>query len=52
MFVFVPAQHFAFTLGPSFDADFTGNYKPANSGSKVDHGYRSFGLQVGLLGWI
>jgi len=52
MFVFVPVQHFAFTLGPSFDVDFTGNFKPANAGSKVDHGYRSFGLQVGLLGWI
>jgi hypothetical protein len=50
-FVFVPAQHFAILLGPSFDADFTGNNKP-NQGPQVDHGYRSFGLQVGLLGWI
>jgi hypothetical protein len=50
-FVFVPAQHFAILLGPSLDIDFTGNMKP-DQGSEVDHGYRSIGLQVGLLGWI
>ena len=50
-FVFVPVQHFAFLLGPSFDVDFTGRTKPDN-GSQVDHGYRSLGLQVGLLGWL
>lgn len=50
-FVFVPAQHFAFLLGPSLDLDFTGRTQP-NQGSQVDHGYRSLGLQVGLLGWI
>jgi len=50
-FVFVPAQHFAILLGPSLDLDFTGNWKP-DQGSQVDHGYRSIGLQVGLLGWI
>ena len=50
-FVFVPVQHFAFLLGPSFDLDFTGRTKP-DDGSQVDHGYRSLGLQVGLLGWI
>jgi hypothetical protein len=50
-FVFVPAQHFAILLGPSFDLDFTGRTRP-NQGSQVDHGYRSIGLQVGLLGWI
>lgn len=50
-FVFVPAQHFAILLGPSLDLDFTGRTKP-NQGSQVDHGYRSIGLQVGLLGWI
>jgi hypothetical protein len=50
-FVFVPAQHFAILLGPSLDLDFTGTHKP-DQGSQVDHGYRSIGLQVGLLGWI
>jgi hypothetical protein len=50
-FVFVPAQHFAILLGPSLDLDFTGRTKP-NQGSQVDHGYRSIGLQLGLLGWI
>jgi len=50
-FVFVPATHFAFLLGPSFDLDFTGRWRPTQ-GSEVDHGYRSIGLQVGLLGWI
>jgi hypothetical protein len=50
-FVFVPAQHFAILLGPSLDLDFTGNMTP-NQGSEVGHGYRSIGLQVGLLGWI
>jgi hypothetical protein len=50
-FVFIPAQHFAILLGPSLDLDFTGRTKP-DQGSEVDHGYRSIGLQVGLLGWI
>ena len=50
-FVFVPVQHFAILLGPSLDLDFTGRTKP-NQDSEVDHGYRSFGLQVGLMGWI
>jgi len=50
-FVFVPAEHFAITLGPSLDWDFTGRTRP-NQGSNVDHGYRAIGLQVGLLGWI
>ncbi len=50
-FVFVPVQHFAILLGPSLDLDFTGRTKPVQT-SEVDHGYRSIGLQVGLLGWI
>ena len=50
-FVFVPVEHFAFLLGPSLDLDFTGRTKP-NQGSTVDHGYRSIGLQIGLLGWL
>jgi hypothetical protein len=50
-FVFVPVQHFAILLGPSLDLDFTGRTKPVQSSDR-DHGYRSIGLQVGLLGWI
>jgi hypothetical protein len=50
-FVFVPTMHFAFLLGPSLDLDFTGRTR-RDDGVNVDHGYRSLGLQVGLMGWL
>jgi hypothetical protein len=51
MFPIVPVRHFGFLIGPTFDIDLTGTRDP-EVGSDVDRTYRSFGLQVGLFGWI
>lgn len=51
MFVIAPVRHFGFLIGPTFDIDLTGTHDP-EQGSDVDRTYRSFGLQVGLFGWI
>ncbi len=50
-FTFSPANHFAFTLGPTFDVDLFGERDP----SPIDEGdrkYRAFGVNAGLLGWF
>jgi hypothetical protein len=47
--VFTP--HFGILLGAAFDQSFAGNRDPEN-GPDQDITYRSFGVQVGLFGWI
>lgn len=44
-------EHFGMLLGLTFDQSLTANYDPLDS---VDYpiSYRSFGLQVGLFGWL
>ena len=51
MFVIAPVRHFGFLIGPTFDIDFAGEIDP-EVGPDRDRRYRSFGLQVGLFGWI
>ncbi len=46
MFAVTPVDHFGFTFGPTFDADFTGGR------GDNDHSYRSFGINFGLVGWF
>jgi hypothetical protein len=51
-FTFSPASHFAFTVGPTFDADLFGNRQVAGNPNNIDHTYRTFGVSAGLLGWF
>jgi len=50
-FTFSPAPHFAISIGPTFDVDLFGDRDraPINKGDRI---YRTFGLNVGLLGWF
>jgi len=50
-FTFSPASHFAFHVGPTFDVDMFGSRDPSGT-DKGDRTYRTFGLNIGLLGWI
>ncbi len=54
MFTISPAPHFAFMLGPTFDMDFMGKQECGgpNNDESCKLRYRSFGIQVGLLGWF
>lgn len=51
-FTFAPTNHFAFSVGPTFDIDLFGSFKPGDLGDKRDLTYRTFGLNAGLLGWF
>jgi hypothetical protein len=51
-FTFSPATHFAFHVGPTFDIDMFGSRDVAGPLEKVDHTYRAFGVNAGLLGWF
>jgi len=50
-FTFSPASHFAVHVGPTFDVDMLGSRDPSPV-DKGDRTYRTFGLNVGLLGWF
>ncbi len=51
MFAVAPVEHFAFMFGPTIDVDFAGNREcGANDCDKWRQ--RSFGIQVGLMGWL
>ncbi|MCK6534430.1 MAG: hypothetical protein L6Q84_15760 [Polyangiaceae bacterium] len=54
MFTISPAPHFAFLAGPTFDMDFMGSSECRfqNRDEDCKLRYRSFGLQVGLLGYF
>jgi len=54
MFGIGPVENFAFLAGPTIDWDFTGNRecRIQNRDDECDTRYRSFGLQVGLMGWF
>ncbi|MBK8998350.1 MAG: hypothetical protein IPM35_21720 [Myxococcales bacterium] len=54
MFTISPAEHFAFVLGPTFDIDFMGERECGGPNNDEDckWRYRSFGLQVGLMGYF
>lgn len=49
-FVLSPAEHFAFTVGASADFDVTGSADEGDG--DLDRSYRSFGIQLGLLGYF
>jgi hypothetical protein len=56
-FTISPVEHFAFMAGPTFDMDFMGKRECGGGGPNAPDEdckmrYRSFGLQVGLLGWF
>jgi hypothetical protein len=46
-FIFKPADNWAFTVGPTFDFGFAGE-----AGDDNDLRTTSFGLSVGMLGWL
>jgi hypothetical protein len=50
-FTFSPASHFAVHIGPTFDVDMFGSLDPPGA-DKGDRTYRTYGLAVGLLGWL
>jgi hypothetical protein len=50
-FTFSPTNHFAFHVGPTFDIDMFGDFKPGGL-PKSDLSYRTFGINAGLLGWF
>jgi hypothetical protein len=50
-FTFSPIEHFAFVGMPYLDIDFTGKTRVPGTFDRTTH-YRSFGIAVGLLGWI
>jgi hypothetical protein len=49
-FTFAPTEHFAFHVGPTVDFDLVGEIEVGSA--EVDHDYRTFGLNAGLLGWF
>jgi len=51
MFAVAPVEHFAFMFGPTVDVDFTGSEVCGNN-SDCKYRQRSFGIQVGLMGWL
>ncbi|MNC94960.1 hypothetical protein D3C83_119570 [compost metagenome] len=51
MFAVSPASQWAFIFGPTIDLDFTGDRDCGNN-DECDFKQRSFGLQVGLMGWL
>jgi hypothetical protein len=51
MFPIAPVPHFGFLVGPSFDIDLTGTRDRVGELER-DRTYRSFGLQIGIFGWI
>ncbi|MBK7586582.1 MAG: hypothetical protein IPI67_41140 [Myxococcales bacterium] len=53
-FTIAPTEHFAFMVGPTFDIDFMGKTECGgpNNSDDCKLRYRSFGIQVGLLGWF
>jgi hypothetical protein len=54
MFTIAPAEHFAFLAGPTFDMDFMGETECGGNNNPDDCKlrYRSFGIQVGVMGWF
>jgi hypothetical protein len=56
MFGIGPVEHFMFMVGPTVDFDMFGHRDSCRTGQFDDDDckwkYRSFGIQVGLLGWI
>lgn len=53
-FTVAPAEHFSFMFGPTFDIDFMGETECGGPNNPDDCKlrYRSFGLQVGVIGWF
>lgn len=51
MFAVAPVDHFAFMFGPTIDLDFAGKTECGNN-DDCKWRQRSFGIQVGLLGWL
>jgi hypothetical protein len=51
MFAVSPASQWAFIFGPTIDLDFAGDRDCGNN-DECDFKQRSFGLQVGLMGWL
>lgn len=51
-FTFSPTNHFAFHVGPTLDFDLFGDVKGPPALPKHDYTVRSFGLNVGVLGWL
>jgi hypothetical protein len=52
MFPISPTNHFGFLIGPTLDIDFTGSLDPDGPADDVDLTYTTFGIQVGLFGWL
>lgn len=55
MFAVSPASQWAFIFGPTIDLDFAGSREcvgPGGDEDDCDYKQRSFGLQVGLMGWL
>lgn len=50
-FPIIPFRHFAFEVGPTFDIDLFGNHNIGGGQSQSLH-YYSFGLQIGVFGWL
>lgn len=51
-FVIAPVDHFGFTVGLSADLDMVGEWQDEDADIDVDRSYRSFGLQLGMIGWL
>jgi hypothetical protein len=49
--VLSPTPHLGFTVGPTFDMDLFGTLDPP-TGNDLDRTYRTFGLQIGMFGWL
>jgi hypothetical protein len=53
MFAVAPVEHFAFLFGPTADIDFAGSTEAACADDDdCKWRQRSFGVQVGLMGWL
>jgi hypothetical protein len=55
MFGIGPVEHFAFLVGPTLDLDFIGSHQCNGAAGREDDckwRYSSFGIQVGLMGWL
>lgn len=50
MFLWTPVEHFGITFGPTFDIDMFGERE--TPGQDLDQSYRSFGIHVGMFGYI
>ena len=53
-FVLSPVEHFAFTVGPSFDVGLGGSSEASNGGTSVetDTTITDIAITVGVLGWL